>query len=362
VYYRLFDCWRFIAALLIMAYHFLFAAPYGAEAGTEFLRRLLPLLDMFFMISGFFITTRYGGELRGVADYRGFLRRRIARLYPLHVIVTLFFVAVAVAAMFAGAENYPWRQELEAVPLHLLAIHALGTTEHLALNYVSWSVSAEFFCYAAFPLVVLAMRWKGLLGLGLGLFTGCWILGLEIASRAGVFPSGHWTSADTMGAYRAFADFCIGAFIAQVVARRPIDLRSHLPGIALLAAAVAGMIWQMPTYPVLLLLAASLTATALAETARPDSTAALRFAMPFTKVSFGIYLWHPVMEFIFIIVIWNRWLGATGSVDFYVFWLLPMAATLAVAMLSDRYLERRFGTLIAGPKRPASREARFVSA
>lgn len=360
MYYRLFDCWRFAAALLVMGYHFLFAAPYGAEAGTEFLRRLLPLLDMFFMISGFFIMTRYGGELRSGADYRNFLRRRIARLYPLHVIVTLFFVAVALFAMATGAEHYPWRQELRELPLHLLALHALGTTDHLALNYVSWSVSAEFFCYAAFPLVVLAMRWKGMLGVGL--FTGFWLLGLEIASRAGVFPSGHWTSADTMGAYRAFADFCIGAFIAGLVARRPVDISSHLPGLALLAAAVAGMIFHIPTYLALLLLAASLTATALAETARPDSTAALRFALPVTRVSFGIYLWHPVMEFVFLTVIWDRWLEATGTVDFYVFWLVPMAATLAVAMVSDRFLERRFGALIAGPKRTRAPDPQFVSA
>nr|WP_281354586.1 acyltransferase [Aurantimonas aggregata] len=356
----MFDCWRLVAAILIMAYHFLFAAPYGAEAGTEFLHRLLPLLDMFFMISGFFITTRYGGELRDVADYRGFLRRRIARLYPLHVIVTLFFVAVALLAMIAGADNYPWRQELEAMPLHLLAIHALGTTDHLALNFVSWSVSAEIFCYAAFPLIIVAMRWKGLPGLGL--LTLGWIAALEMASQWGVFPSGHWTTADTMGAYRAFADFCIGACIAGVVARRALDIRSHLPGLALLAGALAAMIWQLPTYLVLALLAFSLSATALAETARPNSTAALRFAMPVTRVSFGIYLWHPVMEFLFLTVIWTRWLEPAGIVDFYVFWLLPMAATLAVAMLSDRYLEKRFGALIAGPRPRPACEARLASA
>lgn len=360
MYFRLFDCWRFVAAMLIMAYHFLYTAPYGAEAGTEFLGRLLPLLDMFFMISGFFITTRYGGELRGVADYRGFLRRRIARLYPLHVIVTLFFVAVAVAAMLAGADNYPWARELEAAPLHLMAVHALGATDHLALNYVSWSVSAEFFCYAAFPLIVVAMRWKGLPGLCL--FTACWIAGLELTSRWGAFPSGHWTTADTMGAYRAFADFCIGACIAGIVARRSLDVRSHVPGLVLLAAAVGSMIGQLPAYLVLALLAGSLTATALAETARPHSTNALRFAMPMTRVSFGIYLWHPVMEFVFLTVIWDRWVGPAGIVDFYVFWLLPMAATLAVAMLSDRYLEKRFGALIAGPRPRGSAEPRLASA
>lgn len=352
MYYRVFDCWRFIAAMLVMAYHFLYSAPYGAETGTEFLRRLLPLLDMFFMISGFFIATRYADQIRSAADYRDFMRRRVARLYPLHFIVTMFFAAVALAAFLAGADHYPFAREFAALPQNLLALHALGMTSGLALNYVSWSVSAEFFSYALFPLILVMFRWKGLRGLVLML--GIWVAALEYASWRGVFPSGHWTSADTLGAYRAFADFVMGAIIAVLVGRRSVDIRSHWPGLMLFAAAVATMIGQTTPYLTLALLAASLTATALAETARPASTGVLARLMPFTRVAFGIYLWHPVMEFLFLTVVWDRWLGQLGIVDFYIYWTVPMAATVAIAMLSDRYLERRFGNLIAGPRRAHS--------
>jgi len=363
LYYRVFDCWRFLAAMLVMAYHFLYSAPYGAEAGTEFLHRLLPLLDMFFMISGCLITGRYVGSVTSLSSYGSFLRRRVARLYPLHLLLTLFFAVVALYAMASGAEHYHWREDLEALPFHLLVLHGLGTTDGLALNYVSWSISAEFFSYALFPVIVLALRWKGIGGLS-AVLAG-WIAALELASWYGAFPSGHWTTADSMGAYRAFADFMIGALLAEMVRRRPVEVTSHWPGVLLLAAALASMIGEMPYYVTFPLLAASLLATALAETAAPRSTAALQVLMPVTRVSFGIYLWHPVMEFFFLTVLWERWLGPLGVVDFYLFWTVPMLATIVVAILSDRYLEPRLGRLVTGSRAKRDREqedAELVSA
>ncbi|MEX6506358.1 acyltransferase family protein [Jiella sp. M17.18] len=349
MHYRIFDCWRFLAALLIMAYHFVYSAPYGAQAGADFLHRLLPLLDMFFMISGYLITTRYAEKLTSFSSYGTFLRRRVARLYPLHVLITLFFAAVAVFAMLIGAPHYGWRHDLEALPAHLLVLHALGTTDGLALNYVSWSISAEFFSYALFPVVVLSLRRWGLRGLLLVL--AVWIGALELASWWGVFPSGHWTTADSMGAYRAFADFMIGGFLAEVVRRRLVRLNSHWPGVVLIVAAVAAMLLRL-SYPLVFsLLAAALTTTALAETEAPDSTAFLEPLMPLARVSFGIYIWHPVMEFFFLTVLWDRIVGPMNLVGFYVYWTLPMIASIAAALLSARYLEPPLARLVAGPSR-----------
>ena len=362
MYFRVFDCWRFAAALLVMAYHFLYWAPVGSQAGTDFLFKLLPLLDSFFMISGFFIMSRYGERLTSFADYRGFFRRRFARLYPLHFAATMFFAIVAFGAYLGSANHYDWALELSNLPQNLLAVHALGTTDVLALNYVSWSVSAEFFSYALFPLILVAFRKTGLAGL-LGLLV-VWIAGLEIASAFGVFPSGSWTSADTLGAYRTFADFTAGAVIAVLVQRRIIDIRALWPGLSLMAFAVGGMILGVDAHVSLVVMALSLLAIALAETADPGSTAGLAFAMPITRVAFGIYLLHPVMEFFFFTAFWQRWLGPHIGFDtavFYVYWLLPMLATIAVAMASERWYERRIGGWIAGRRtgavRPTAQDA-----
>ena len=356
MHYRVFDCWRFAAALLVMAYHFLYYAPVSGEAGIAFLHRLLPLLDMFFMISGFLITDRYAGGMTSPADFRRFLQRRVARLYPLHIATLAFFVLIASAvAMGLIQTTEPARWDLSLLPFHLLAVHALGTTHVLAFNYVSWSVSAEFFCYLMFPLIILMARWKGLPGLLLLL--GVWLAGLEIAGAQGVFPGGHWTEADTLGAYRGFADFIAGAIVASLAGGGRITTRSHGPGIICLGFAVTSMLLEWNHYLSLAGFAASMLFTAVAETRRPQSTAWLGPLMPVARVSFGIYLLHPVMEILFFSILWKRMLEPGGHISFYVFWLLPMLATLACAVLSERYFERRAGRLLSGlgaPRQPDS--------
>ncbi|MCE7030215.1 acyltransferase family protein [Jiella avicenniae] len=354
MYYRIFDCWRLVAAMLIMAYHFLFWAPYGVETGTHLLHRLMPLLDMFFMISGFFITTRYRDKIGDFASYGRFMRGRAARLLPLHYVITLFFAAIALYAWAKGAPHYPWRHNLEALPAHLLLLHAFGVTDGLALNYPSWSISAEFFAYALFPLIVLLLRVGGLKALLVAI--AAWVGLLEYASANGWFGPGGWTTADAMGAYRALADFMIGAAVAIVVERRMIDVRSHLPGCLATALVVTAMLSGLDHAVVMPLIVSALVLTALAETARPESTAFLAPLMPVTRVAFGIYLIHPVMEFIFLEVVWYHGLAGTGLIGFYLYWWLPMIASVAAAMLSHRYFEP-FCARGLLPPRPSRRKA-----
>ena len=353
MYFRIFDCWRFVAAILIMAYHFLFWAPYGSEAGTALLHRLLPLLDMFFMISGFFITIRYRERVGDLASYGRFMRARAARLLPLHYLITLFFVVIALFAWARGAQHYDWRHHLEALPFHLALLHSLGTTDGLALNYPSWSVSAEFFSYALFPLIVLILRFGGLPSLlaVIAIWIGC----LEVASAQGWFPTGHWTSADATGGYRALADFMIGAAAAIIVERRLFSITSHWPGFLATVLVVAAMLSGCHYAIVMPVMVLALTLTALAETAAPESTAFLKPLMPLTRVAFGIYLLHPVLEFLFLEVVWSRWLEPAGMIDFYVFWTLPMIATVALALFSARYFEPRCASVLLPAKDGSSK-------
>ncbi|MCW4115105.1 acyltransferase [Aurantimonas sp. MSK8Z-1] len=353
MHFRVFDCWRLTAAMLIMAYHFLFSAPPSGEVGLEVLHRLLPLLDMFFMISGFLITGRYRSRLTSPQAFGGFFLRRIARLYPLHLLTLAFFAAIAVLiALGVVHTGEPQRWNLADLPFNVLAVQAWGTTDVLEFNYASWSVSAEFFCYMLFPLIVVAYGRAGLKGLVALL--ALWVGGLEVASAHGVFPGGHWTTADTLGAWRAFPDFVLGGIVAILVERRVVDLRSHLPGLVCLGFAVAAMLLKWHVYLALGGFAAAMLFTALAETARPDSTRMLAPLMPLARVSFGIYLWHPVMETLFFTLLWERVLQPAGFTGFYLYWLLPMAATIAVALLSERYFERPAGALIAGRGRDRS--------
>lgn len=362
MYFRIFDCWRFAAALLVMLYHFLYFAP-GAAAYTQtgYLHRLLPLLDMFFMISGFVIMSRYHDRVGTLADYLGFVRRRVARLYPLHLLTLGFFVCVALAGS-AGliSLSLPERWDYNAIPLQLLGIHAWGTTDALAFNYPSWSVSAEIFCYLLFPLAPFLVRRAGATGLGVVLLL--YVAGLEALSRAGTFPSGHWTDADTLGAYRALADFLAGSLAALLVSRRVLDVTSHAPGLLSLALALGCMLGQADVYATLFFLFGAIVLIGLSESARPQSTGFLDPIMPLMRVSFAVYLLHPVMETIFLSLLWKRVIAPSGLVSFHAYLVVPMLASVAIACLWQYRLEPWFARFLAGAKPPRSAAKGLVKA
>ena len=101
-HFRILEFWRLAAALLVMIFHFL---DYGTAAALvlgDMLHRLLPLMEMFFMISGFLIMLRYCRHAACASPEAtgAFLIRRVARLYPLYLLTLLFFVGVGLAVKF----------------------------------------------------------------------------------------------------------------------------------------------------------------------------------------------------------------------------------------------------------------------
>jgi peptidoglycan/LPS O-acetylase OafA/YrhL len=98
-------------------------------------------VTFFFVLSGFVLTYSWGRDASAVRFYR----RRFARVYPVH----LLFVAVAIVPITAPP-NWP------ALPANLLLLQAWSPDDAVTRSFsgVSWSLSCELFCYAAFPLLV----------------------------------------------------------------------------------------------------------------------------------------------------------------------------------------------------------------
>lgn len=303
------------------------------------LYRLMPLMEMFFMISGFLIMMRYGETLvRESGSYRAFLIRRIARFYPLYLVTLLFFVIVACAVNFGiVGTDHPGRYDWWSLPSNILLVQAWGFNDQLTFNYVSWCMSAEWFCYLALPVIVLAFRHGGYLGLTL--LGVVMVLLLETGTGSGQIPFESWLEANTWGAYRAFADFTFGALIAVAVRDSRWTLRTHLPAWTMFALSIVAMLSQEGSYLILMLLGGSMYLAALAERNNPGGARWLKVLSPIGQVSFGIYLIHPVIETVFFSVLWRKIIEPTGMIGFYVYWFVPMALTIVVAMLSARYFE-----------------------
>lgn len=345
-HFRVLEFWRLSAAMAVMTFHFLRYAPADQQGAADVLHRLMPLMDMFFMISGFLIMLRYGdGLLESVGAYGRFVLRRAARIYPVYLATLAFFVVIG-AAHHLGLVRSGWahRFDFSVLPHNLLLIQAWGTTEHLTFNYVAWTLSAEWFCYLLLPVIVIAFRFGG--GIGLAALALASILLLEAASMAGLIPDGHWLETNSWGAFRAFADFAAGALVAVAMRGSRWTLASHLPGWLVFGLAIAIMLMQGNAYLALALLAAAIYLSSLAERNTPQGSAFLRPLHPFGKVSFGIYILHPVMEVLFFSIVWRMLVEPSGALGFFAYWYLPMAASVITAMASDRWFERPVGKAI----------------
>jgi peptidoglycan/LPS O-acetylase OafA/YrhL len=127
--------------------------------------------------------------------------------------------------------------------------------------------------------------------------------------------------------------------VAVAVRDSRLKLSSHLPGWLTFALAIAAMASQQNAYVIVLLLAAATFLSALAERNNPNGALYLKPLHPLGRVSFGIYMIHPVIETLLLALVWRKLVEPLEVVGFYTFWLVPAMTVLVVAMASDRYFE-----------------------
>ena len=149
---------RGIAALWVFAYHTVYwtnqldpatRTVFKLFSGAGYLG-----VDLFFVLSGFVLALNYGnaGVLSSWNAYASFLWKRIARIWPVHV-VTLGLTALTLAAM-AGFQMRPAHaiHMTTAGLLQSLSLtHAWTTHIGRVWNVPAWSLSAEWAAYLAFP-------------------------------------------------------------------------------------------------------------------------------------------------------------------------------------------------------------------
>jgi peptidoglycan/LPS O-acetylase OafA/YrhL len=146
---------RGFAALWVVGYHFeLIMAQYGYRLWPGMTHYGYCAVDIFFILSGFILTTVYRGlEWKGVGR---FLTRRAFRIYPMHLAVLGVMLLVWLDAYLRfGVHND--QQHLRWLPICALLLQPL-VYHKLMWNAVSWSVGVEAICYLLFPIVIMRMR------------------------------------------------------------------------------------------------------------------------------------------------------------------------------------------------------------
>ena len=260
-------------------------------------------VDFFFLLSGFVIWLSYADRIRAQRwqAVPTFLLRRVARIWPLHLVMLGFALLIVAALALTGRPADP-RFPLDMLPVHMLLLQnwplvreTVGVTA-LDWNDPAWSISSEMFAYLLFPLLALAVDWTR---------TPTAILLLAVAASLGVLAyvmrsSGMVTLGQAIpyfGQLRCVTEFLAGTAIGALWLRYRADSGPSL-GLVVAASALAftlfglGLVSEILAIPTAL--AGMLLAIALTS-ARRGNPLSGRIIHYLGEISFATYLSHSLL-------------------------------------------------------------------
>jgi peptidoglycan/LPS O-acetylase OafA/YrhL len=146
------DGWRGIAILLVLCEH---AGQYGRFKNQMWTNLGSSGVDIFFVLSGFIITTRLIQERANHAsiDLRAFYLRRAFRILPL---VVIYLLALCLISRFADLADFHWQEVVGS--LFFFRNYQFTANPHGLYTTHFWSLSIEEHFYLGWPALLL---WLG---------------------------------------------------------------------------------------------------------------------------------------------------------------------------------------------------------
>lgn len=180
-------------------------------------------VDLFFLLSGFVMMHAYGTMAASWASLASFLKARLARIYPVHLLMLVLLLPL----LRSGPEF-----SIGGLVSSLLLLQS--PWHSMCWNLFSWSISAEWHAYLLFPLLAGVIRVKSARWLVIALAACALVVGINDLAR----HTGDITNSPVVFLR------CLPEFIAGMALYRLRDLGA-LPAWAqsdaLLAAALAGV-------------------------------------------------------------------------------------------------------------------------
>lgn len=359
------DSIRGIAATSVVIHHlllmptFLAAFPHNAWIDCSFFRSSWLLVDLFFVLSGMVMSiSSVEGEF-GRFSLRDFMVRRLARVYPLHIVmlaanllfrllrISLVTAGIVVAAPAAFEVNNSY-----SFLLNVFLLHSLGFIDYLSWNAPSWSISVEFYTYLAFGLVVLLAQRMRSLALFYAL-SGLIAVG-SLVIIVFVLDKESLGLQTDYGILRCFVSFFLGVLTVRVVRRLPGNPRPALQSAMQLAAMTASIVLVslVEAYPVASFLAPLTFSVFLGSLlAFPDALLVPRILVVKPLVwlgqrSYSIYMVHALVVLFaeyFVRALGARRIVALDSIQpglpATLNLVVSLAAVFAVSHYTYRYVE-----------------------
>lgn len=229
---------RFPAAFWVVMFHLQFRAPVSLPGPIRtVLENGAFAMPFFFILSGAMLAYSYRDlQLRG-AEVAGFYRARFARIFPVYAVVHVLALFWFTPEAAGGTAKWVYINVLSVFGIQALFPHAIT----LGANSGTWSVSAELFFYALFPVCLVLLRSARTRFTTGQLFVYGWVA-VTIAGVAGHILGGGMLYYVLPTA--RLPEFLVGVLLGLVLvesSRRPVSL------VALaLAALAAGAVALIP--------------------------------------------------------------------------------------------------------------------
>jgi peptidoglycan/LPS O-acetylase OafA/YrhL len=297
---------RGLAALWVVLYHYSVQCFPNLDAVTysHLIHKGYLAVDMFFMLSGFVMTHVYHRAFsQSIAShYRSFMVARIARLYPLHLLILILFVATALSwqlmssATTGSPVGIPLRgpESISAFVANIFMLQGLDAGQ-LSWNYPAWSISVEFMAYLAFPFALPAI-WRApryaQLALALVLFAG--LAGFAFLSKDNF---DQWDGPIVL--LRCMPEFLLGSLL-YCVFRSGVPnswLNSDIAALGIVAITISCLQFGAADFLIVWLFAA-LILIAVVNTGVFAKVANVAPLIWLGEISYSLYLIHGFVQFV----------------------------------------------------------------
>jgi peptidoglycan/LPS O-acetylase OafA/YrhL len=299
-------------------------------------------VSFFFMLSGFVLAWTY----RDGDKAAGFYGRRFARVWPLHIFMTLVVVVIFAVE---GVQQDPLAL---AFVTPLLQAWVPVSEVFYAYNGPSWSLSCEAFFYLLFPLVIVRalravnpMRWIAAIGGCLIVIVAAVLIFAPMITAATGLRAGAFTYLLYIFPPYRFAEFVIGVMLCVIVRKgwqSPIKVSTAIwiaLGTYAALTVVSNFLYanpvdmpngladlvMLPAFAILILSAAT------CDLEKQRTVLHSRVLLRLGKASFALYLVHqPILQLI------GRYVPSSGLP----FDLLRASVAIVIALIAAELAHR----------------------
>lgn len=335
---------RGISAFFIVLYHIKpHLAPFLFGWAMALLNNAYLAVDFFFVLSGFILSYNYESILARFdsEQIKSFIVKRIARIYPLHLLILLSYILIPLAHLATGRSfDSEERYALDNFLFNVLLIQNWGFTNGGGWNVPSWSISTELLAYLTFPFVVAALAGRALY-LKAVFVAALYIITIGFFYTNGAENIGEFIAA--FGFIRCLLGFYFGYLIHCVFERyKAVDAVRRFAMITLLF--IAGLVWffgDIQNYFYVNAVIALIVYVLITNKEKHNKIFEMPVFMYLGKVSYSLYMVHyfvrDLMSMLFL----------DGSEAAGLLWITTyIAVTLLISHFTYHYIEVKCRYLI----------------